>query len=940
MRKQSALEKLKEARDKAAESKRALLKRVRDRAQTSQSAPSPHRPVASSSSERTTESREGAADALEPRREVRSETNSIAFFRRADATERYFPQPWLRRMTDVALMTSVRGGVHLCLVWPAAIDSIVLVHALATLTLNMATDLHGVRTLLFPGNGASGISLNAWSIDRARLAALYRSLWSTTDGAIKLRCMRSSQSMQSVLAALNYIDINDPSVPNPSLAELIPFFVFDERSKSWSGRAKNPLERSICKVAKSQYRRDLRERISVEWGDAASAPGALLVVHNAAKKENWREALRSPACCGQARPDLMLFDATGSADQRNYNAVRRIPDFLKCARAEGLGNSGALIITDDPRTFFDFDARLRSLGISFEVHCEAVEGEHNFLAAHPHPDDWRPEQKTNSNFSVAIVDRDASGLATGFAKYSREPGIEGTPGAKALMDACLYLLRLSNLPAGYKDLTAAGVAGELDDYSSQQHEWVRVELAIRSAMAVGDFGSRRVEIERLVIKAHDLIDAWVDATPMAARLCAEVRKHALASKGSLMVVLPNRRYIGLANRYLARTLGNDWTEAEQRIEWHTLATVVKALNGQRRLPHVAFAGVNRNVLRILLAHSHVPNGTTVLIAYRQAESILKTLKELKRPEAFKAYRGRIGLLVQELERRLGEFTHPVRIDLLRGESMLFNWTVSHSGAPAHQEYFTFELEGGGKAYSSGWVYRLDEDEDPPFRRVHAGKIRCGDFIFNMTDGLRAQIEEALQIGNGGAVDSAIHPARALLKLYHGDIDTRAKTLFHATTRRSLAQAIHARMVEIDPSAEGCRTERVEYWLDFHTEDSRPHAAADYGYFMLFCRALQIDDAMALNYWKFVKTARHVNQSLGRILAAQYAEVLFHPESATAYRKIPADVAAHLKDQALRCVSRVEGIVAPIIADRGGQTDDGHEQRSSQDSRRLQRSSRR
>lgn len=941
MRKRSPLEKFQEARDKAAESKRALLKRLHDRPRSSPSEPVPQPPVASTNPEPNPEPLLDAAAVGAPWHAVRTEANSVTFFSRADPAEPYLPQPWLRRMADVALLASAKGSVHVCLVWPAALDSVVLVHALATLTRNIATDLHGMRTLLFPGNCTSSVPLQAWLLDRARLATLYRELWSTGQGATKLQCLRASDSMQGVLAALNNIEVSDANLPDPSLAEVIPAFFFDERAKLWVGRAKSPLERSVAKVANPQYRRDLRERIKPDWGNAATAPGALLIVHNNARKEHWKAALTDSACCGAARPDLLLFDATGAADQRNYNAVKRIPEFLKWAREGRHKDCGAFVITDDPRTFFDVGARLCSLEIPFESHCEATEGEHSFLAPHPYPDDWRPEQRSNSNFSVGIVDREASALAMGFAKYSHEIGIEGTAGAKALMDACLYLLRLSNLPAGYKDLTAAGLAGELDDYATQQHEWVRVELSIKTAMAAGAIGSRHAEIERLLVRAHELIDAWTDATPMAARLRAEVRKHAVDSKSGLIVVLPNRRYITLTNRYLARTFGSDWTEAEQRVEWHTLATVDKALDRQRRLPQVAFVGVNRSVLRILLAHPHVPNGTTVLIAYRQAESTLKTLKELKEPEAFKAYRGRIGLLIQELDRRLGEFAQPVRIDRLRGASLLFNWNAAPSlRISAHQEYFTFELEDGTRAYSSGWVYRLDADEDPPFRRVSAAKVQCGDFIFSMTDSLRGQIEEALQIGNEGSLNSVVHPARALLKLYHDEIEARGEALFHATTRRSLARSIHARMVEIDPKANACRTERVEYWLDIHSEDSRPHAAADHDYFLLFCRALQIDDAMALNYWKFIKTARHVNQSLGRILAAQYAEVLFHPESATAYRKIPADVATRLKQEALRCVSRVEGIVAPTVAETGGQTDDGHEQRSTQDSRRLQRSSRR
>ena len=82
------------------------------------------------------------------------------------------------------------------------------------------------------------------------------------------------------------------------------------------------------------------------------------------------------------------------------------------------------------------------------------------------------------------------------------------------------------------------------------------------------------------------------------------------------------------------------------------------------------------------------------------------------------------------------------------------------------------------------------------------------------------------------------------------------------------------------------------------------------FFVLFCRALDLSEADALTYWNFIKNARRLNQNLGRALAAQYAEILFQPESAVAYRKIPLDVVKQLQQDALDCVFRVEGVTPP------------------------------
>ena len=77
------------------------------------------------------------------------------------------------------------------------------------------------------------------------------------------------------------------------------------------------------------------------------------------------------------------------------------------------------------------------------------------FSAHPVADDWQPAQRSNSNFSVSIVDRDASQLALAFQRLTASAGNEESQAYQALLEACMYVLRLSNMPAGYTDLTAA-----------------------------------------------------------------------------------------------------------------------------------------------------------------------------------------------------------------------------------------------------------------------------------------------------------------------------------------------------------------------------------------------------------------------------------------------------------------------------------------------------
>jgi hypothetical protein len=834
----------------------------------------------------------------------------LTFFDRIDSKTPLAPQPWTLRLTELALEAATQGSVVLSLVWPAPLDSIVPLHALASLERNMATELSGLRTLLYPGHHASRSGLNAWLISRRRLAGLYRSLWTTDTGGSRPVSVRESKSMRAVLAALNAIEIESPEVLDPALGEVLPTFIFDPASEAWRATVANPLERTLRKVSNQKYRTDLRAAIGAEWTDGSLAPGALLIVHNSSRKRDWNAALQNRAVT-QDPPELFLYDATSAS---NFRAVRRIPEFLKLAREGRYAQTGALIVTDDPKTFFSLRARLGELHIPLSVQVLAAEADEALLSSHVLPADWIPQLKSNALINVAVVDRDACGVATNFYRLAPDNPGELPPGHEPLLEAGRYLLRLSNLPAGYRDLTAATADGELDEYSSNRNAWSTVEQAIRVSLAAGCYGSKMPDVEKAITKARKLVDNWAEATPMALKLQAAVRKHAIDSRDGLVVVLPSQRYIMLAHRFLARTLGDQWVQAEPQMEWHTLSTVAKDLSAVSGRRHFVFVGVNRNVLRILLSHPDLPHGSSIFVSYGRAQSILTTLCAMKGLPELKAYRGRIGLLIQELERRLAEVPNLQSAERLGELSLTFSFDEKGGVDPTtEQSYYRFDLDGGGRAYRSGLVFKYEPDDDPVFRRTPASQIKLGDFIFDMSERLRGKVEAALQINQDG-MNSTIYPERALLRLYHQDVQRRSAALFSSTTRTALAREIHAKMVTLDAGAKECRLERVAYWLDLKEDETTPHASKDPRFFKLFCRALAFSDEDTLKNWNFVKNARRFNQNLGRTLAAQYAEIIFQPESATTYRHIPADLVRELQQEALHCVFRVERVEPPATKD--------------------------
>lgn len=850
--------------------------------------------------------------ATPPWTQARVGTAKLPYYARTSG-EAVSPQPWTIDVTNALLAGAEHGEISLFLAWPSKLTSLPLFHALANMERVFAKDLRGIRTLLFPGTHASRAPLHSVLADRKSLSDLYRSLWTSQgSGTLQLSSQTPSPAFAGALQALNDVRTHHAEVPNPSLGELVPVFVFDPAQRNWKTTVSNPLERTLAKVERLANRRDVRQKVGSEWASPDKAPGALMVVHHSARKDAWRAALAAPGLKGTGRPEVLLLDATHAAVQTNYSAVKKIPEFLIFARENVLAACGAVIVTDDPRVFFVIRAQLTEARLQFTTRVWATEGEEAILSSNPHPAEWSPAVRSNSNFSVSIVDRDASQVALTFQKLAAAAGSDESFEHQALLQACMYVLRLSNMPAGYMDLTATSTESGGTDYGSQQNAWTPVKLRLEEALMSGALNATRDQVTKAVARAESLIDAWSDATPMAGRMLAEVRKHATAGRKGVSVVLPNNRYVLLAHKFLQRKFGADWGQVEGRVEWHTLSGVGRTLSDDLRGRHFVFVGVNPDVLRILLTNQAIPHGTAVLIAYRQAESSLKTLTLMKGLEAFKPYRGRLGLLTQELERRLAEVPNPVVIERLREMSMTFKFEDGGLGAGSEQAFYKYELEGGRRAYASGWVYRHVPDDDPPFRRAAASAVEVGDFIFDMSDDLQTKVESSLQLNAKGA-SSIVDPVRMLLKLYHTDVQNRCALRFTSTKRSALAREIHANMVEIDPAAANCRPGRVYYWLALQAEgDTRPHAAKDSKFFKVFCKALGMDDDAADRHWGFVRNARRLNQSLGRELVARYAEILFQPESAITYRKVPASVIWELQQEALRCVFRVEKVVPPQV----------------------------
>jgi hypothetical protein len=468
-------------------------------------------------------------------------------------------------------------------------------------------------------------------------------------------------------------------------------------------------------------------------------------------------------------------------------------------------------------------------------------------------------------------------------------------------------MRTSHLPGGFLDLLSDDA--EEHDYLSRQLEWQRVEGPIVAALEAGVLNTQRGQVEAALAKAHEHIEKCSKGTPLALKLKEQVERFAVRATDGLTIILPSLSDIAVAQRFLSRALGAKWPLVQTRLECITLRQALESLQSRTDEKRLVVVGLNRSVLRLLMAHKEIPAGTHLLIPVQRAIGVNRTLEGLSATEALKPYKARTSGLRATLQQRLAEVPHLENLTrAFDSQSLTAPRPISQGESPNDPKAYRISFEDGRSIYATGFVYRYDAADGTGFSRVQVRSIQPGDLIFEMSDSLRDQVEEALGT-SAGLVGSSPH--RKLLLMYHRAVGAGVSALSSASTRQGKVQAIKARMIELEPASVALSEGKLQYWIDLREDASAPHGARDHDEFLLFCRALGIEPNSAELYWYSVRATRTQNQSYGRHLAACYAEILFQPESAEVYRAISPAAIPRLQAEAMECVFRVIKVDPPI-----------------------------
>lgn len=810
-------------------------------------------------------------------------------------------QPWTISLVESLLGRAEDGRVSLRLVWPVELPPIVTLHGLGSLSRAFSRDLVGLRTLYYPGTQTSWTLFDRVTIDRTHLQELWQQL-------LEKKAARSSEAFGALLSTVNAIQHFNATAPLPRMRQLLPAFLYDSDSKAFVATTRAPLDTLVAKVPKMHYRRSLHEKLDSAWANPELAPGAFLTLPRVLKRKQWKEAFAKPRR-GTATPiDVCLIDATTRALNADVASVRRIPDLITDARAARGDSLGALIVTDDPTTYLVLREEFRRASI--EVDSEVLVAESKpldaLLSPEPRASGWLPEDRPSTNFKVTILDSPAAKLAYKFGKIAEIIREHRPEAEEMLRRAQGFIMKTSHLPGGFVDLRDTGV--ESRDYLSATLEWPRVEAPIRAELATGRLNVARDRIENALKQARDYVLQCDDQTPLALRIKDEVLRRALNSTEGLTIVFPSRAVIAVAQRYLARKLGDAWPLANARLNWIALVDAESTLSARSAEQRLLIVGLRPAILRLLMTHAEIPKATEVFVPQQRAASVLPVLQCLASVPVLQPYRKRLALLLAELKKHLDDV--PDLDALVKSFNKPLGLPHSARLMPSGDENraFRFVLENDRTVHAYGYVYLYDVAEGSGFRRALAKSVCEGDVVFEMSDALRDRIETLLELSDvsGLVVTSA---QQKFLAVYHDAVQRRLSLRFQQRTRVAQARAIRARIEELNPGA-NVNENRICYWIDLGGEDTSPHGARDRSSFNLFCQALGIDEANAELYWCYVVATRASNQAYGRVLSAWYAEIIFQPETTQVYRSISAEELRYLRAEAESCVYRVVRVIPP------------------------------
>ena len=847
---------------------------------------------------------------------------SVALFDRDVSDAALHPEPWLAHLVDAALLTACSLEVRIELIWPGTIRSVAVVHALASLERLAIGDKRGLRSVLFPTKRTSFAALGKFLLDREKLLDWSREFLTVTylPGAKRPIPGRDDQDKDILLQAVRSAWNQDRGLPSPCISEVMPTFDWDLEGRGWGEYSPKYLSRTKKSLQRSHKTELFKSDRFARLGAPQTAPDALFGISHLATAKQWKAALSSEVFLDAGQPDLVIFDLTKAMRETTHrNLIRLVPEAVAAVKEVWKQPVGFLCITDDPKTYFVLRRKFLDGGEDRVISEPIVAAASDYgLSRSPRPIGWAPEPVSNKHFHVEVLDQEMAEAATRFWTIGQHFDANTQANRQASATAA-FLLRLANLPGGYKDYIGWMEASAFADSIRNELTWNGHVARLSAMIDQGALADKAESVRRAIAKATALVETYNEETPLARRIAKELRAGVGKQKYRVDLVFRSNADIAIARAFIARQ-GAAMESLAERVNFRIHKELVGILNATAVPSRLVFIGLPDETLKELITSERVPADSVVIIDWRRANTVLIGLRTLKSVEAYKPYRGRIAEFGDEIERRLREV--PNSIDIEKIEALKVpRLSLPAAAAEASRRAegpggaCKLELENESRVIVGQRVYLYDPDEEKPFHAVDTEGVKPGDMVFVMSDELKDMFELAL-IKAGHGIPRGSNFVE-MLRNYHKDVIGNSRRLFGNIGSSALARKIQERMHTMCSEAPLCSVSRIRYWLDVEAssdnqaEDLKPHSTWSKSDFELFARALEIPENLIGVYWLMVTGQRVALQQAGRELAERYAHILFREESAAVQFKLSQAAILELQDEAIRNTYRVVRVVPPL-----------------------------
>lgn len=848
-----------------------------------------------------------------------------------DGQSQLVPVPAVEHLAGQLLHCAQNDTQRFVLLWPGSVRAVGLAHAVATIARWHQGDKKGLRTLIYPAKANFLQALNHCHLDRKDLIILAQKLY---EGAAE-----KNEFVKVPLASkdpfwfsLNSIRTDDDVEIHPTLSELLPHFFADKGFVTWKPCDGDLLRHVKARLNGRAHRHSLNDLTIPLLSDPANAPDALFAISWKASQEDIKKALLQLR--GDARPDVLLLDATRSIRKNNPSWKINLVRFLECVHEVWpTAPPAAVVVIDEPHVrnqlIQEMDKRaskkngsptwLRGSGLSVRgVLCSVARD--GMVASH-HVEPVKPGSR---DIQVAVTDTEAGEVIQLIDRLRN--ALANTEWQTPLDEAAGYLSRLAALPSSTRVLSKWLEEAAIPMEVRRNYAWPVYCSNLQQMLNNPAFGERK-RLQRIIDRGNDLWHKYENGTPFARKLADLIEEHTRGiEKCCVIFTRPTAKK--LAERYFQTYDGYPEGAGFEVLEDSVCWAVSRGLESETVLTGketLIFAGLDEESLRMLILDERISSPAYVLLTRRNAAYLRITLKAIKGLPGFAGIGERVGKLLNQLpdfpgldERTLlnrADFVLPT-FSFEQGLSTLVTDHDEHD-PNAWELIFEDGMVMRKSPQSRAYLYdpALSHTVSRGFRGVDVAHLQEGDRIFVMSFELRELTETALK--EAGVPISNDKRFESDMREYHSRITALVKASPGASLTEKVQNVYQDLRAHLAPKINMPVESTVRNWMDVDRfrgvsfEAARPGAPRQEAHFNAFAKTIGLDDFEAIYFWKAVICPlRGVRRSDGRRVSDIYTELLMEPESVVVHRRIKPGVVNQLFSRAKENVHVIDAIHKP------------------------------